>query len=151
LHNKISISQTLHKEDRQMSNIRILHYAIKYQDSNIAVIKFSKKELSDILKNSVIYMEMGECPKYFWQCFSEALLEISGVSYIIPEGYDITVVKDCRFPNWGRIIEDLIWCSLFFLNPDGGAIEVSKNGMRIGKLITQKFDEVEPEYRRKRQ
>ena len=134
-----------------MSDMRILHYTIKYQDSNIAVIRFSKKELSNILKNSVIYMEMGECHKYFWQCFNEALLEISGVSYVIAEGYEITVVKDCRFPNWGRIIEDMIWCSLFFLNPNGGAIEVSKNGRIIGKLITQRFDAIETQYWRKKQ
>src|SRR3989344_1484974 len=111
-----------------MSNVRILHYTIKYQDANFVVIKFLKKELSEFLRNSLIYMEMGECYQYFWQCFNETLLEISGVSYVIAEGYEITVVKDYRFPNWGRVIEDIIWCSLFFLNPNGGATEMSKNG-----------------------
>mgnify|MGYP001599672824 CR=1 FL=1 len=52
-----------------MSDIRILHYVIKYQDANIAVIRFSKKELSGILKNSVIYTEINEGYDEFIKCF----------------------------------------------------------------------------------
>lgn len=132
-----------------MSCIQILHYSIKYQDANIAVIRFSKKEISNFLEKSTIYIEMNECYVNFWKCFNESLLEISGVSYVIAEGYEITVVKDYRFPNWGKIIENVIWCSLLFLNPDGGAIEMSNNGRKVGKLITQRFNGIEPQYPRK--
>lgn len=132
-----------------MSCMQILHYSIKYQDANIVVIRFPKKEISNFLKKSVIYIEMDECYVNFWKCFNESLLEISGVSYVIAEGYEITVVKDYRFPNWGKIIENVIWCSLLFLNPDGGAIEMSNNGRKVGKLITQRFNGIEPQYPRK--
>ncbi|MBU6431409.1 MAG: hypothetical protein KGJ58_01645 [Patescibacteria group bacterium] len=132
-----------------MSDIRILHYAIKYQNANIVIIRFSKREISAFLKKSSVWIETGDDPNYFWECFEEALLEISGVLFVIVEGYEITVIKNFCLPNWGRIIEDVIWCSLFFLNPNGGAIEV-KNGKNIGKLITHKFDAVEPEYPRKK-
>lgn len=134
-----------------MSDMQILHYGIKYQDANIVVIKFSKNELIDFLKNSLVWMEMGENPNYFWECFEEALMEISGVEYAIVDGWEITAIKDPCFPNWGRIVEDVIWCSIFFLNPNGGAIQVSKDGKEIGKLVAPRFDAVEPEYPRKKQ
>ena len=133
-----------------MNNVKILHYRIKYQDSNVAIVKFSKNEINDFLKNSLIWIECGEDPDSFWECFEEALLEIYGVVFVMAEGYELIVNKDIQFPNWGRIIEDVIWCSIFFLNPDGEAIEVSKKGEVVGKLITHKFDAIEPEYPHKK-
>lgn len=92
-------------------------------------------------------MEISEDEDSFWDRFEEALMEISGVFFVMVEGYEITIIKDPELQNWGGIIEDAIWCSVLFLNPGGGAIEVSKkSGKAIGKMITQKFDTVEPEY-----
>ena len=129
---------------------KLLHYRIKYQDSNVAIIKFSKDEIDYFLKNFSIWTEINKDPNYFWICFEEALLEIPGVSHVVADGYEMVTVKDVRLPNWGRIIQNVIWCSVFFLNPDGGAIEVSKKGEVIGKLITHRFDAIEPEYPRKK-
>lgn len=126
--------------------IKVLHYRIKYQDSNIAIIKFSKKEISNFLKGSLIWIEIGEDPNHFWECFEDALLEISGVAFVFIDEYEIIVIKELQLPNWGYIIENVIWCSIFFLNPNGGAIEVSRKGETIGKLITQRFDANEPKY-----
>ena len=129
---------------------KLLRYRIKYQDSNVAIVKFSKNEINDFLKNSLIWIECGEDPDYFWECFEDALLEIHGVDFVVVDGYEVMVIKSLYLSNWGRIIEDVIWCSIFFLNPDGGAIEVSKKGEYVGKLITHKFDAIEPEYPRKK-
>ena len=49
-----------------MNNVKILHYRIKYQDSNVAVIKFSKDEITDCLKNSLVWIENDENPDCFW-------------------------------------------------------------------------------------
>lgn len=133
-----------------MSNKKILHYRIKYQDSNVVVIKFSKDEIADFLKNSVVWIENDEDQDCFWECFEDALMEIHGVDFVVIDGYEATVIKSLYLPNWGRIIENVIWCSIFFLNPDGGAIETSTKGKNIGKLITHRFDAVEPEYPRKK-
>lgn len=129
---------------------KLLHYRIKYQDSNVVVIKFSKNDITDFLKNSLVWIENNEDSDYFWECFEEALFEIHGIAFVFIDGYEITVVKEFQLPNWGKVIENVIWCSVFFLNPDGGAIEVSKNGENIGKLITHRFDAIEPEYPRKK-
>ena len=126
-----------------MSN-KILHYRIKYQDSNIAIIKFDRNEISDFLKNSLIWIENGEDPDSFWECFEEALLEIHGIDFLVVDGYEIVIIKAFDLPNWGRIVENVIWCSIFFLNPDGGAIETSTKGKNIGKLIIPRFDAIEP-------
>ena len=133
-----------------MNDIKILHYKIKYQDSNIAVITFSKKEISDLFKNFSILTEIGKDPHFFWECFEDALFEIHGVAFAIIDGYEITITKYPELPNWGRIIENVIWSSLFFLNLGGGAVEVSKNGKTIGKVIKHMFDAVEPKYPRKK-
>ena len=93
---------------------------------------------------------MGEDPNYFWECFEDALMEIYGIAFVIVGGYEITVIKEPELTNWSRIIENIICCSIFFLNPDGGAIETSKNGKNIGKLITHRFDAIEPDYPRKK-
>ena len=84
------------------------------------------------------------------ECFEDALMEIHGVDFVVIDGYEATVIKSLYLPNWGRIIENVIWCSIFFLNPDGGAIETSTKGKNIGKLITHKFDAIEPEYPHKK-
>ena len=123
---------------------KILHYRIKYQDSNVAIIKFDKNEISDFLKNSLIWIEDGEDIECFWECFEDVLIEIHGIDFVIVDGYEIVVIKMLDLPNWGRIIENVIWCSIFFLNPDGGAIEVSADEKNIGKLIMPRFDAVEP-------
>ena len=95
-----------------MSN-KILHYRIKYQDSNIAIIKFSKDDISYFLKNSLVWIEMGEDPNYFWECFEDALMEIYGIAFVIVGGYEITVIKEPELTNWSRIIENIICCSIF--------------------------------------
>ena len=124
---------------------KILHYRIKYQNSNIAIIQFSKKEICYFLENSSPRAEKGESPYSFWECFEEALMEIYGVIFVMAEGYELIVIKDTQFPNWGRIIEDVIWCSIFFLNPGGGAFQTRNNGEIIGKLIEHRFDAIEPD------
>lgn len=131
-----------------MSEMKILHYTIKYQDRNIAIVRFLRKEILDLLENSKIFIETGEDPNCFWECLEEALIEIFGVLYVIIDGYEITIIKNPELENWSRVIENVIWCSVLFLNPDGGAIEVSKYGRDIGKLVTQRFDTSEPEYPR---
>jgi len=72
------------------------------------------------------------------------LIEIHGIDFVIVDGYEIVVIKMLDLPNWGRIIENVIWCSIFFLNPDGGAIQTSTGGKNIGKIITHNFDTIEP-------
>lgn len=129
---------------------KVLHYRIKYQDSNVVIIKFSKDDITDFLKNSLIWIENNEDPDYFWECFEDALMEIHGVMFAFVDGYEITIIKELELPNWGRIIENVIWCSIFFLNPDGGAIQMSKKGEPIGKLIEVKFNLTEPEYPHKK-
>lgn len=131
----------------EMSDMKILRYTIKYQDINVAIVQFCKEDFFNFLKNSDVFMEISEDEDSFWDRFEEALMEISGVFFVMVEGYEITIIKDPELQNWGGIIEDAIWCSVLFLNPGGGAIEVSKkSGKDIGKMITQKFDTVEPEY-----
>ena len=103
-----------------------------------------------IFKNSLVWIEHGRRSKLFWECFEDALMEIYGIAFVIVEGYEITVIKEPELTNWSRIIENIICCSIFFLNPDGGAIETSKNGKNIGKLITHRFDAIEPDYPRKK-
>ncbi len=129
---------------------KILHYRIKYQDSNVAIIKFSKDEISDFLKNSLIWIEEGEDVECFWECFEDSLIEIHGIDFLIVDGYEIVVNKALDLPNWGRIIENVIWCSVLFLNPDGGAMEISAEGKNIGKIITHSFDATEPKPPRKK-
>ncbi|MBM2817711.1 MAG: hypothetical protein HW401_301 [Parcubacteria group bacterium] len=134
-----------------MNNKKVLHYRTKYQDCNVAIIQFSKDDIPNFLKNSFVVIENGEDLSSFWECFEDALMETFGVAFVIIDDYKITVIKDPELPNWDRIIEDVIWISVFFLKPNGGAVEVSKNGKTIGKLITQKFDAIEPQYWRKKQ
>ena len=134
-----------------MVNKKILRYRIKYQDGNIAIIRFAKDDIPHFLKNSLVCIEMGKDRSSFWECFKDALRNTYGVAFVIIDNYTITIIKEPELPNWSRIIEDVIWCSIFFLNPDGGAIEVSKDGKNIGKLVTQRFDAAEPQYRRKKQ
>lgn len=129
------------------SEFKIMHYRIGYQNSNVAIIKFDKNEISVFLENSLLWIENGECEdiKCFWNSFEEALMEIHGVDCVLVDGYEITIVKDPILPNWGKIIENVIWCSLFFINPGGGAIKVSANGNNnVGKLITHSFNAIEP-------
>lgn len=128
-----------------------LLFFIKFQDSNVAIIRFSKKELAKIREKTTIYAEAGidffdhfdeEYAKnsnvvqhLFFQSFEEALNEINGVLFAMVDGYEIVVVKDPSFPNWGRMLEDVIWTSLIFIGADS-AVQVSKKGDKtIGKLI----------------
>ena len=131
-------------------NDKMLHYRIKYQDSNVAILEFSKHDVADFLKDSLVWIEddSGD-PSCFWENFETALLEISGVYFAFIDGYDILIIKDCRFQNWGKLLEDVIWCSLFFINPGGKAVETLKNGKKFGKIISHSFRETEPESKSK--
>ncbi len=134
-----------------MDNIT-LHYRVVFQNSNIAVFNFLKEDVINALKDSRIYIE-GEngnsAPRLFWKTFEESLMEIFGVYFVLVEGYEIVIIKDPTLPNWGRIIENVVWCSLFFLNPGGKAVEVLKNGKKFGKVILHSFSEKEPESKSK--
>lgn len=127
-------------------NERILHYRTKYQDSNVAVIEFSKADVSYFLSDSLIWIESNvDDPNCIWECFEDSLLEIFGVYFAFIDGYDVTIIKDPGLQNWGKVLEDVIWCSLFFLNPGGKAVEVLKNGKVFGKIISHSFSATEPE------
>ena len=128
----------------------IIYYQIKFQDSNVVIIKFFKDELLNILKlkSSFVWIELGKDKNSFWDCFEDALLEIEGVLFVMFEDCEMIVVKDPQLPNWGKIVEDVMWSSLFFLNPSGSAVEASKRDKKIiGKLITQQFNAIERPYK----
>lgn len=133
-----------------MSNIKILHYEIKYQDSNVAIIRFPKKEISDFLKKTEVFIENCDSHNPFLECFEDTLMEICGVAFVIVDVYKITVIKEPELTNWGNIIEDTIWSSLFFFNLFDGAIQISRCGKPIGKLVKIVFNEAEPEYPHKK-
>lgn len=131
---------------------KLLHYRTKYQDSNVAIIGFSKQDVDNILKDSLIWIEnSGNDSSCLWDCFEEALLEIYGVYFAFINGYDVTIIKDPQLQSWGKVLEDVIWCSLFFINPGGGkAVEVLRSGKIFGKVVSHSFSATEPESKSKK-
>lgn len=126
-------------------NNKVLRYRIVYQDSNVAIFNFLKEDITDSFKDCTVWIENEtDNISHFWESFECALMEICGVYFAFIDGYEMIIIKDPSLPNWGKILEDVVWCSLFFINPGGEAVEVFKNGKKFGKVIAHTFSATEP-------
>lgn len=118
---------------------KTLHFKVKYQDGNVVIVRFEKKDIDNIMRDSVVWIETGENPNAFWECLEDSLLGVEGVLFTMMDGYEIVVVKKPTL-KWGNIVGDVIWSILCFFDFEA-AIQVSKmSGKVVREPITHRFD-----------